>query len=144
VWMAASDQALEAVVRSLEAEAAERIRHGESRAAVRASLVADDLPEAFIDGLLARIPVAQHLSLGAAAVNMLIVTVLAVLPPAGMIAGACVGYSFQTGEVCGMRAYTTLLLSGCAGLVGLGAGVGMALAIMRGLWAVSDAADSDQ
>ncbi len=134
----ASEPPLDEAVRALIAEVGQRLRGGESRASVRAALVADGLPTEFVDGILAEVAEPTRWSAYSVVAITLSVAAFAVLPVAGAIAGVWAVWSPPVGEECGMWVFPALFLAGCAGLLGLAAGVGLAYAVGWGLSELSD------
>jgi hypothetical protein len=129
---------LDEVIRTLTADVARRVRGGESRESVRDALLADGLPADFVDGILAGIAEPARWSVYSVVAITLSVAAFGVLPIAGAIAGVWVVWSPPASEACGMWVFPALFLAGCAGLLGLAAGVGVAFAIVWGLSELSD------
>lgn len=133
-----SEATLDEAIRALSADVARRIRGGESWLSVRDDLLADGLPADFVDGILMRIAEPTRRSVSSVVAITLSVVAFGVLPLAGAIAGVWGVWSPPADESCGMWVFPALFLAGCAGLLGLAAGLGAAFAIAWGLSAMSD------
>jgi hypothetical protein len=141
--MEAFEPTLEETVRALTEETARRIRTGESRASVRASLIADGLPIEFVDGFLAGIAEPTRWPVGRAVGVTLSAAALMVLPVAGAVGGMWLTWAPLTDEHCGMWVFPALLIAACGALVGLTIGIGLALAFVWGLSSLADVLSRD-
>jgi hypothetical protein len=119
------------------------IRGGECRERIRADLIGAGLPPVTADQLLAGVKVPILRPIGSAVAAALALMALATLPLAGAVAGFSIAWSPLTGEACGMWVFPALFVAGCGGLLGLAAGLGLALGVLWGLSALYAGASRD-
>jgi hypothetical protein len=124
-------------VRDLKEAIAQCIRRGDCRERIRAELIGAGMAVASVDRLLAGVRKPILRSMRAVAVGVLSLIVLAALPIVGALAGFSFAWSPATGASCGMWVYPALFIAACGGVLGLAAGVGLALAVVWGLSALS-------
>lgn len=136
--MEAFEPTPEEAIRALAAEAGGRIQGGECPESVRAALIADGLSAEFVDGILAGIVPPSRWSITSIVAITLTVSAFAILPVAGAIAAVWVVWSPPIGVACGMWVFPALFIVGCAGVLGLAAGVGLAFAVAWGLSEIAD------
>jgi hypothetical protein len=131
-----SEEDREEAVRALTAEVVERFRRGESRASVRAGLVAAGLSADLTDGLLAGVGSPVRWPVGSVAGIVLSVIVMAVFPVTGLAFGCWLAWDnwpTPPEHACGLWVFIPLFISTCLAVIGLSVGVVLAYVAVWGL-----------
>ncbi len=131
----------EEAIRALATEVAERIRHGENVAVIRAELIVSGLEPVLADQILARCRRSAR-SRGRSTVVMIVSSVIIVISAiAGLIGGVWVAGLVPPAP--GLAAMISCLVMGLVVILGFATGVGIGLGITAVLasWSVSGPED---